>query len=236
VKISTPKTRASHVNSGTSVDRDELPWPESSGRVMRDPKLHLEPETRGEITHYGGLVLAQQFSRWLRVPQRIDERVHVLKRHAPYHESDHILAMAYTLYVDGECLEDQAALQGSEAVLRLLGACRIPDPTTAGDFLRRFSSADVKDLETVVDEIGEAVWAKLSRNTRRRRKRDLALVDLDGHVKDLYGVQKEGAQFTHDGRWAYQPLTITLAGTGECLRLINRPGNVRSSDGAGEAL
>ena len=52
-----------------------------------------------------------------------------------------MLALAYTLYTDGTCLEDQAALQGSEAVRRLVGACRIPDPTTAGDFLRRFRAA-----------------------------------------------------------------------------------------------
>ena len=71
----------------------------------------------------------------------------LFKRHAPYHESDHVLALAYTLYADGTCLEDQAALQGSEAVRRLVGACRIPDPTTAGDFLRRFRTAqDVEQL------------------------------------------------------------------------------------------
>ncbi len=238
MNLSTPSLRASHVNAGTSVDPAELPWPETAGRVLRHPKLHLEADPRGEMTHYGGLVLAQQFVRRFGVAQRVDDALQLFRRHVPYHESDHVLALAYTLYADGTCLEDQAALQGSEAVRRLVGACRIPDPTTAGDFLRRFrDAADVDALGAVIDAVEEEVWRRLPRRTRRRRrKRELALIDLDGHVKPLYGVQKEGADFTHDGRWAYQPLVVSLAGTGECLRVVNRPGNVRSSEGAAEAV
>jgi hypothetical protein len=238
VKVSIAFERASHVNSGTSVDPAELPWPETKGRVMRHPLLHLESDPRGEMTHYGGLVLAQQFVRRFRVAQRVDESLVLFKRHAPYHESDHVLALAYTLYGDGTCLEDQSALQGSEAVRRLVGACRIPDPTTAGDFLRRFRTAqDVEQLSEVIDEVQEAVWSKLARRVRRRRKKEeFALVDLDGHVKPLYGVQKEGADFSYDRRWSYQPLVVSLGGSGECLKVVNQPGNYRSSEAAAKAL
>jgi hypothetical protein len=194
VKVSIAFERASHVNSGTSVDPEELLWPETEGRVMRHPLLHLESDSRGEITHYGGLVLAQQFVRRFRVAQRLDEALVLFKRHAPYHESDHVLALAYTLYADGTCLEDQAVLQGSEAVRRLVGACRIPDPTTAGDFLRRFRTVqDIEQLSGVIDEVQEAVWSKLSRKARRRRKKhEFALVDLDGHISLFMGNRKKG--------------------------------------------
>ncbi len=238
MKVSIAFERASHVNSGTSVDPEELPWPETKGRVMRHPLLHLESDPRSEMTHYGGLVLAQQFVRQFRVAQRLDGALRLFKRHAPYHESDHVLALAYTLYADGTCLEDQAVLQGSEAVRRLLGACRIADPTTAGDFLRRFKIAqDVERLSGVIDEIQEAVWSKLARKARRsRKKHDFALVDLDGHIKSLYGVQKEGAGFSYDGRWSYQPLVVSLGGSEECLKVINQPGSARPSDAAAAAL
>ena len=93
MKISIAFERASHVNSGTSVDCEELPWPETEGRVMRHPLLHLESDSRGEITHYGGLVLAQQFTRRFQVAQRLDNALALFKRHAPYHESDHVLAL-----------------------------------------------------------------------------------------------------------------------------------------------
>jgi hypothetical protein len=217
VKVSIAFERASHVNSGTSVDPAELLWPETSGRVMRHPLLHLESDPRGAITRYGGLVLAQQFVRRFGVAKRLDNGLRLFKRHAPYHESDHVLALAYTLYSDGTCLEDQAALQGSEAVRRLVGACRIPDPTTAGDFLRRFRAARDKVR-------------------RQRKKHELALVDLDGHIKPLYGVQKEGADFSYDRRWSYQPLVVTLGGSGECLKVVNQPGSARSSDAAAKAI
>jgi hypothetical protein len=238
VKVSIAFERASHVNSGTSVDPEELPWPKTQGRVMRQPLLHLESDERGEITHYGGLVLAQQFVRRFQVAQRLDNALTLFKRHAPYHESDHVLALAYTLYADGTCLEDQAVLQGSEAVRRLVGACRIPDPTTAGDFLRRFRSVqDIERLSGVTDEVQEAVWSKLPRKIRRRRKKhELALVDLDGHIKPLYGVQKEGADFSYDGRWSYQPLVVSLGGSGECLKVVNQPGSARPSDAAAQAV
>jgi hypothetical protein len=205
---------------------------------MRHPLLHLESDPRGEMTHYGGLVLAQQFVRRFGVAQRIDESLELFKRHAPYHESDHVLALAYTLYADGACLEDQAALQGSEAVRRMVGACRIPDPTTAGDFLRRFkTSQNIGQLSGVTDEVQEAVWSKLARGVRRRRKKqEYALVDLDGHIKPLYGEQKQGADFSYNGRWSYQPLVVSLGGTGECLKVVNQPGSGRSSDAAAGAL
>jgi len=205
---------------------------------MRHPLLHLESDPRGEMTHYGGLVLAQQFVRRFGVAKRIDESLELFKRHAPYHESDHVLALAYTLYADGTCLEDQAALQGSEAVRRMVGACRIPDPTTAGDFLRRFRTSEhIGQLCGVTDEVQEAVWSKLARGVRRQRKKqESALVDLDGHIKPLYGEQKQGADFSYDGRWSYQPLVVSLGGTGECLKVVNQPGSGRSSDAAAEAL
>ena len=205
---------------------------------MRHPRLNLESDNRGETTHYGGLVLVQQLVRRFGVAKRIDQSLVLFKRHAPYHESDHVLALAYTLYADGTCLEDQGTLQGSEAVRRMVGACRIPDPTTAGDFLRRFKSAqEVGQLSAVGDEVQEAVWSKLPAKVRRHRKKhEMALVDLDGHIKPLYGVQKEGADFSYDGRWSYQPLVVTLGGSGECLKVVNQPGSARSSDAAAGAV
>jgi len=53
VKVDIAFKRASHVNSGTSVDPAELPWPETQGRVMRHPLLHLESDPRGEIVDPG---------------------------------------------------------------------------------------------------------------------------------------------------------------------------------------
>ena len=238
MKKPTASVRASHLNSGTGIPEEELAWPETSGRVTRLPGLHLEVAERSTVTPYGGLALVTALLKRFRVAQEIDERVHVLKLHLPFHESDHVLAQALNLYVGGECLEDQAALQHDEGVLRMLGACRLPDPTTAGDFLRRFDEkrnpGALSGLRAGTDAVQDAVWGKLA--GRRKKKRDWAVLDLDGHTKSLYGVQKEGADFDYKGRWSYNVLLASLAGSGECVAVRLRPGNVRSSEGAADLL
>ena len=211
---------------------------------MRLPTLHLEVEPRSEVTPYGGLALVVPFVRRFKVAQILDQQVHVLKQYKPYHESDHILSLAFTLYVGGSCLEDLSELQQSEAVHRLLGACRLPDPTTAGDFLRRFSElvnpGSLAALRGAIDTVQDAVWQKLSKGRRRKHgrhgKRAWTVVDLDGHLKELYGVQKGGADFSHTGKWSYHPLVVSLADSGDCVAVRNRPGNMRSSEGASEVL
>ena len=236
MKPSIEVRRASHVNSGTAISRDDLPWPEVAGRVSRLPRTHVEVDERSEVTPYGGLAIATAFLRRFKVAECIDRHVQVFLLHLPYHESDHVLAQTLNLYAGGTCIEDIANLQHSEAVRRILGAPRIPDPTTAGDFLRRFHEKEhqLPGLRRAVDEVQVAVWRRLRRG-RDKRGEVWSIVDVDGHVKQLYGVQKEGADF-YKSTWCYQPLIVSLAGTGECLAIRNRPGSVRSSDGTAGVL
>ena len=241
MKDSTRKIRSSHVNTGTGIPRDQLPWPETRGRVLRLPRSLVEVDADSVVTPYGGLALAAKFLKDFEVGQKLDANVRVLKLHLPYHESDHVIAQALNLYVGGTCLEDQANLQHSEGVKRLLGACRIPDPTTAGDFLRRFDEMEnpgsLSGLRRAVDEVQEEVWWRLAvRRGRRRLKRPFTAIDLDGHTKVLYGEQKQGADFSRKGEWSYHPLLVSMAQTGECLAVRNRPGNQRSCTGAAEVL
>ena len=131
--------------------------------------------------------------------QTIDEHVRLLKVHPPYFESNHVLAMADSLYCGGTCIEDQANLLHCEAVRRILGACRIPDPTTAGDFLRRFDEEGHYSLagpRRANDGLQTRAWKAVARRRGKRKGKDQwAMVDVDGHVKALCGVQKEGADF-----------------------------------------
>ena len=59
--------------------------------------------------------------------------------HLPYHESDHVLNLAYNVACGGTRLEDIERLRHDTAYMNALGADLIPDPTTAGDFCRRFT-------------------------------------------------------------------------------------------------
>ena len=63
--------------------------------------------------------------------QEIDSRLHLLKKHLPYHESDHVLNLTYNALLEGVRLEDIELRRNDEAFLDGLGAQRIPDPTLA---------------------------------------------------------------------------------------------------------
>ena len=52
----------------------------------------------------------------------IDARVHLLKRHLPYHESDHVLNLAYNAMLQGVRLQDIELRRNDEAFLDGLGA------------------------------------------------------------------------------------------------------------------
>ena len=53
--------------------------------------------------------------------ENIDRSVHVFKRHLPYHESDHVLSIAYNLLAGGSCLEQIELRHNDEVFLAALG-------------------------------------------------------------------------------------------------------------------
>lgn len=231
MKDHTSSVRASHVNAGTSFS---LSGEVGSGRnrpVLRHPKLGISSET-SDATPYGGLALAAGLVKRLDLARDLNRELSLLTSHRPYHESDHVLTHAYNLYSGGTCIEDIADLQTSEPVRRMLGANRIPDPTTAGDFLRRFDADSLRSLDRAIDQAQEKVW----KQRYGKKKAERAIVDLDSCVRPVYGDQKEGTDFTYKGSFGYHPLVISLAGTLECLRLVNRSGNEPSAAGSEDHL
>src|SRR5205807_4364177 len=55
---------------------------------------------------------------------------------------------------------------------------------------------------------------------------------MDGSLVATTGECKQGMDIAYDGTWGYHPLVLTLANTGEVLRIINRSGNRPSQEGA----
>jgi len=52
--------------------------------------------------------------RRLGLAEAIDRRLEVLQIHLPYHESDHVLALAYLPLWGGTCLQDLELLRQDE--------------------------------------------------------------------------------------------------------------------------
>jgi hypothetical protein len=151
----------------------------------------------------------------------------LLKFHFPYHESDHVLTFAYNALCDGTCLQDLELRRQDEVFLDALGAQRIPDPTTAGDFCRRFDETAIRQLQDLVHDVRLGVWAE-----QPDAFFDQAVLDMDGFLVETAGQCKGGMDIAHDGTWGYHALVLTLANTGEVLGLVNRPANRPSHEGA----
>ena len=175
----------------------------------------------------GGIGAIHLLVQELGLADAIDRHVHVLKMHMPYHESDHVLNIAYNALCNGTCLEDIELRRNDEAFLDALGAQRIPDPTTAGDFCRRFTHADIVHLHDAIDEARLQVWAK-----QPGPFFDRATIDMDGTLVETAGVCKAGMDIAYNGQWGYHPLVVSLAETGEVLSLVNRSGNRPSHEDA----
>lgn len=195
--------------------------------VMSPGNIHYEISGRTTAINYGGLGVMVQLVKSLCLAEAIDADLQLLKIHHPYHESDHVLNLVYNILSGGRCPEDLELRRNDLGYLNALNAQRIPDPTTAGDFLRRFERANVITLMDTINRIRQKIWLQQPKSRRR-----LATIDVDGTLAETSGQCKEGADFSYNGKWGYGPLVVSLANTQEPLYVVNRPANRPSHDGA----
>jgi hypothetical protein len=191
--------------------------------MLRGSNLRYEMAERAGAVGCGGLGAIHTLVQRLGLVEEIDERLELLKVHLPYHESDHVLNLAYNILAGGVRLEDIELRRQDENFLNGLGAQRIPDPTTAGDFTRRFSAEDILTLQDCINRTRERVWDQQPEGFLKE-----AFLDVDGSIAGTYGECKGGMGLSYTGVWGYHPLVVSLANTNEVLYLVNRPGNVVS--------
>jgi DDE family transposase len=189
--------------------------------------IHYEIAERSRGFAHGGIGAIHALVGRLGLIEAIDRRLHVLKIHQGFQESDHVLNLAYNALCEGSCLDDIELRRNDEVFLDALGARRIPDPTTAGDFCRRFQEADLQTLQDVFDETRLRAWAGQPEDFLAQ-----AILDMDGTLVATTGQCKDGMDIAYNGIWGYHPLVISLANTGEVMRLVNRSGNRPSHEGA----
>jgi hypothetical protein len=199
--------------------------------MMTATNIHYERADRVRGLSAGGIGAVFLLAQKIGLDKEIDRTLHLLKRHLPYHESDHVLNIAFNILAGGKRIEHLELRRNDEVYLDALGAERIPDPTTAGDFCRRFSKADVLTLMNALNESRLRVWAQ-----QPDEFLDEAVLDADGTIVETDAECKEGVDIGYNGQWGYHPLLISLANTAEPLFLLNRSGNRPSQERAGEYL
>jgi hypothetical protein len=194
--------------------------------------VSYEVAERTRAIAHGGLGVVLRIVALCGLVRRLDERVDVLQVHRPYHESDHVLNIAYNILCGGQTLQDIELRRNDEVFLDALGVEAIPDPTTAGDFCRRFERDDIENLMEAINETRLEVWKGQGPEFTDQTAR----IDTDGSLVATTGECKEGMALSHKGVWGYHPLLVSLANTAEPLFIVNRSGNRPSHEGAAEYL
>jgi hypothetical protein len=195
--------------------------------MLKASNIRYEMSERVNAVSCGGIGAMHLLVQRLGLIEDINQNLKLLKVHLPYHESDHVLNMAYNILAGGARLEDIELRRQDENFLNGLDAQRIPDPTTAGDFTRRFEEADLLELQECFNRARLAVW-----QVQPKGFLEEAFIDVDGTIAGTLGECKEGIGLSYKGIWGYAPLIVSLANTKEVLYLQNRPGNSASHSGS----
>jgi len=204
-------------------------WDDQPCPMFKASNIRYEMAERTAAMNCGGIGAMHLMVQRLGLVEDIDRSLQLLKVHLPYHESDHVLNLAYNILAGGERIEDLELRRQDEVYLDGLGAERIPDPTTAGDFTRRFRQEDIVTLEECVNRARVKLWKAQPKGFLKE-----AFIDVDGTIAGTYGECKQGMDISHKGIWGYAPLLVSLANTKEVLYLVNRPGNAASESGSVE--
>lgn len=202
-------------------------FPPRATPVFTASNIHYDVADRVRAVACGGIGAMHRLARQSGLIDAINRDLHLLKVKLPYHESDHVLNIAYNILAGGDCLEDLELRRNDEAYLDALGACRIPDPTTAGDFCRRFGRQDIEQLMRTINTVRLGIWKQ-----QPPEFFDQARIEADGTIAPTTGQCKGDMNMSYNGQWGYHPLLISLANTKEVLFLTNRPANRPSHEGA----
>lgn len=188
--------------------------------MIRPQAIKYEIADRQKAIAAGGIGTLLELTKQLDLRKEINRAIPLFKLHLPYDEADHVLNIAMNLLAGGNCLEHIEDRRQDEAYLNAVGAERIPDPTTAGDFCRRFDTANVLHLMNAFNRVRAKIWKQ-----QPDEFFDCAIIEGDGTQVETSAEKKEGIGINYKGQWGYHPLVVTLANTREPLFIANRSGN-----------
>ena len=197
--------------------------PNPAGPLLTGAPIRYEWSERDRGVAHGGIGMIARLVDAVGLASEIDSAVKLFKVHRPYHESDHVLNIAYNALCGGRRLEDIETRRSDAVFLDSLGTPALPDPTTAGDFCRRFDEDSIIALQEAVNQARLNVWSRQPASFFAQTAR----IDADASIIATDGQCKHGMDISYNGTWGYSALLVSLANTHEplyqALHGANRP-------------
>ncbi|MGH9767146.1 MAG: IS1380 family transposase [Blastocatellia bacterium] len=161
------------------------------------------------LSNHAGAVLIKEFTDRLGLELLINSQLEVKERERGYTESESILALCWNLILGGDCLDDLNVLRGDVGTQELLGLESVIAPTTAGEFLRKFSIGDLTALRTLLGKVAERM--------RPLQMSEVVTLDFDGAIYEQCSKRKQGSRKAYNGKVGYAPLFCFWAEEAELL-------------------
>jgi hypothetical protein len=201
--------------------------PNPGGPLLGRASITYGLSERVKATAHGGLGVITRIVNSTGLAAEIDRSVQLLKAHRPYHESDHVLNLADNALCGGQRLDSIELRRGDRVLLDALGVASLPEPTTVGDYCRRFDAGAVDALQDAINRGRVTVWQRQPQSFCEQT----AVIDADASFVTTGGETKEGIDISYKGTWGYSALVVSLANTQEPLYLALHGANRPSHDG-----
>jgi hypothetical protein len=169
------------------------------------------------ITSFSGLKLIADLSHKLGIISGLG-KLTVKRRRRGIPTPDFIMSFVNNFLVGGSSLTDLEALRSEKATRSNLYDLAVPAPTTAGEFLRKFTVGHIKQVERVMQHA-------LLRCAELVGGAQPITLDLDSSIIEIFGYLKEGARYGYTGVKGLHPLLCFWAETRLLVGVRLRSGN-----------
>ena len=174
------------------------------------------------LTHYGGMVLFQQFCRKLGLKRRFQTYVTWQRRDSAYPSAELLMCLIFTMVSGLKRISDTRILAYNRSFQTLLGLQRFPAETTLREFLKGITPHELAGIR----KVHERLRAQLRAVPRERTSFTL---DVDSTVLPLYGWTIQGARLGYNprkrGRPSYHPMVGFDGRTQDTIHGLLRPGD-----------
>ena len=193
-------------------------------------KVDISFEEPG-ITHYGGMLLFQQFCRRLDLKRRFQRHLPWDRREGVYQGAELVICLIYTMVAGLRRISNTRILAYNRSFQRLLGLKRFPAENTLRGFLRSISPRELQGLIRIHDRLRDKMRLL-------PRPRTSYIMDLDSTVLPIYRWKIEGARIGYNpkkpGHRSYHPLVCFEGHTRDSIHGMLRPGDTQPISAAEE--